>query len=159
MSQRALPAALASLSLLAAWMSLAIFIATVVAPAAFAVLPTRALAGALVGRTLPVLFVLGGTLGVLVVFLNRTMDAGRMVTAGAALLAATCASALLVEHRLRRMLDAIGAPIEALSHTDSRRVTFGRLHGISVLLLGIAVVGACIAFARVARVVHTRGTS
>lgn len=154
-----MPSAIASLSLLAAWMGLAIFIATVVAPAAFAVLPTRALAGALVGRTLPVLFVLGGALGVLVIVLNHAMDAGWMVTTGAALLAAMCASALLVEHRLRRMLDDIGAPIESLSQTDARRVTFGRLHGVSVLLLGLAVVGACIAFARVARVVHTRGTS
>jgi len=45
--------------LLSAWLGAGVLFATVVAPAAFAVLPSRALAGALVGRVLPVIFVSG----------------------------------------------------------------------------------------------------
>ena len=52
MNARSLPWALMSLSLLDAWLGAAIFVAAFVAPAAFAVLPTRALAGAIVGRIL-----------------------------------------------------------------------------------------------------------
>jgi hypothetical protein len=43
-------------SLLGAWIGAALLMAAAVAPAAFAVLPTRALAGALVGRVLPPVF-------------------------------------------------------------------------------------------------------
>ena len=156
MNLRASVSALASLSLLAAWIGIAVFIAAVVAPAAFAVLPTRALAGALVGRTLPVLLALGIFVGVLVVILNQWMDAGRTVAWGASLLALMCVAAMLVERRLREMLGAIGAPMESLAASDVRRAAFGRLHGVSVLLLGIAVLGACVAVAMIARAVSLR---
>ena len=156
MSLRASVSASASLSLLAAWTGIAVFVAAVVAPAAFAVLPTRALAGALVGRTLPVLFALGIFVGVLVVVLNQSMDAGRTVTWGASLLALMCVAAMLVERRLREMLGAIGVPMESLPASDVRRAAFGRLHGVSVLLLGIAVLGACVALATIARAVPLR---
>lgn len=149
----------ASLSLLAAWTGIAVFIAAVVTPAAFAVLPTRALAGALVGRTLPVLFALGIVIGVLVVILNQAMDAGRMVTGSAALLGLMCIAALAVEQRLRGMLSAIGVPMDSLAASDARRVAFGRLHGVSVLLLGVAVVGACVAFALITRALPIRSAS
>ena len=43
------------LLLLAAWVGAAIFFSAIVAPALFAVLPTRELAGAVVGRVLPML--------------------------------------------------------------------------------------------------------
>ena len=151
MSLRTSVSALASLSLLAAWTGIAVFVVAVVAPAAFAVLPTRALAGALVGRMLPVLFALGILVGVLVVILNHWMDAGRTVTWGASLLALMCVGAMLVERRLREMLASIGAPMESLAVSDVRRAAFGRLHGVSVLLLGIAVVGASVALVMIAR--------
>lgn len=151
MNPRAPISALASLSLLAAWTGVAVFIAAVVAPAAFAVLPTRALAGALVGRTLPVLFALGTLIGALVVILNQSIAAGHGVTAGGGLLAVMCMAAILVERRLHQMLAAIGTPMESLAVSDARRVAFGRLHGVSVLLLGIAVMGACVAAVSIAR--------
>jgi len=57
------PGTLIEIVLLAAWLGAAIFFSVVVAQAAFAVLPTRTLAGALVGRILPVLFFAGMILG------------------------------------------------------------------------------------------------
>ena len=148
---RATVSAVASISLLAAWTGIAVFIAAVVAPAAFAVLPTRTLAGALVGRTLPVLFALGIVVGGLVALLSQSMEAGPGVTSAGGVLALMCGAALLVERRLRAMLEAIGAPMDSLAATDVRRAAFGRLHGVSVLLLGVGVLAACVALVLVAR--------
>jgi hypothetical protein len=50
-----------------------------VAPAAFRVLPTRALAGALVGEVLPVLFWAGAVTGALAFRALRQRSAGRWV--------------------------------------------------------------------------------
>ena len=158
MSLRVSVSAVASLSLLAAWTSIAVFVAAVITPAAFAVLPTRALAGALVGRTLPVLFALGILTGAGVAVLNQGMVTGRAVTAGATLLAVLCGAALIVEQRLRGMLAAIGAPMDSIAASDPRRLAFGRLHGVSVLLLGVAVLGASVAYALIARGLSTRST-
>ena len=51
------------ITLLAAWLGATIIVGAVVAPAAFAVLPSRTLAGALVGRVLPPLFWSGVAVG------------------------------------------------------------------------------------------------
>ena len=159
MSLRAATSGLASCSLLAAWTAIAVFIAAVLAPAAFAVLPTRALAGAVVGRTLPVLLAMGMLVGVVVALLNRSMDAGRWVTGGAGVLVVVCIAALLVERALRTMLVAIGAPMDSLAASDVRRVAFGRLHGVSILLLGLGVLAACVAFMAIARAIPMRSAS
>jgi len=66
---RVLTSALLGIALLAAWLGAACFVASVVAPAAFDVLPTRTLAGALVGRVIPVLFWSGVIVGVLVLWM------------------------------------------------------------------------------------------
>jgi hypothetical protein len=61
-ARRGLSAREASVSvvlLLAAWLGAGMLLAAVVAPAAFAVLPSRTLAGALVGRVLPTVFIAG----------------------------------------------------------------------------------------------------
>ena len=55
----------AVIALLAAWLGATIIVGAVVAPAAFAVLPTRTLAGAVVGRVLPPLFWSGAVIGVI----------------------------------------------------------------------------------------------
>src|SRR4029077_12340066 len=63
--------------LLAVWIGAALLFALVVAPAAFAVLPTRTLAGALVGRVLPVIFYAGVVIGSLIVILDSSAAADR----------------------------------------------------------------------------------
>lgn len=159
MKAHSLPSALLSMSLLAAWLGAAIFVAAVVTPAAFAVLPTHALAGAIVGRALPVLFTLGMLFGAAVGFMNRSMGVGRSATGGGATLAVASASALLVTIRLRTTVAAMGAPIDALEHADPRRVAFGRMHGLSVLLLGIGLLAACVALVAIARHVNSRSVA
>ncbi len=143
---------LLSIALLAAWLGVAVFVAAVIAPAAFAVLPTRALAGALIGRALPDVFISGVLIGGLITAICSGRS--RLASFGGLLLLAGNAAALMVERHLHALLVAIGAPIEALAVTDARRLAFGRLHGVSVLMMGVGVVGASIALVVLMRRVH-----
>jgi hypothetical protein len=124
---------------LSAWLGAAILVAAVVAPAAFAVLPSRTLAGALVGRVLPVLFYSGAAIGLVVALLARgAMPSTARVVAGAVIAATCLAAQLLVAPRIERIRVNVGRPIDELAPGDPRRTAFGRLHGVSVLLLGAA---------------------
>ena len=134
---------LITMNLLAAWIGVAVFVAAVIAPAAFAVLPTRALAGALVGQALPVLFVSGIVVAAVVITLHA--NAARAAASGGLVLLCGNAFALMIENRLHALLVSIGAPIDSIAITDPRRMAFGRMHGVSVLLMGIAVLGASVA--------------
>ena len=144
--------------LLAAWIGAALLFALVVAPAAFAVLPTRTLAGALVGRVLPVIFYAGVVIGSIIVILDlvgRSSSWGR--TAAGAVSALACAVAqLVVATRIERLRLSIGGPLDALAMDDPRRIAFGKLHAISVGWLGIAMVAAVIALALAVRALPTR---
>ena len=136
---RAAGSGIASVVVLSLWLGAAIVVTTVVAPAAFAVLPTRALAGALVGRVLPVLFWSGAAVGVIVALLVRghgTTRAPRF--AGLAVTIACLAAQLVVAPRIARVRVDAGVPIDQLAREDPRRVGFGRLHAVSVAMLGVA---------------------
>jgi hypothetical protein len=144
--------------LLAVWIGAALLFTVVVAPAAFSVLPTRTLAGALVGRVLPVIFYAGVVIGSLIVVLEligRTGAWGR--SAAGAVSALACALAqLVVGTRIDRLRAAIGGPLDALAADDPRRAAFGRLHAISVGWLGLAMVAAIIALALAVRAMSPR---
>lgn len=137
---------LAEMIVATAWLGAAMFFVVVVAPASFATLPTRTLAGAMVGAVLPPLFYSGMVVGVGVVFASLATRRGRIVTAGTVgglLVTVSCAAAqLMVAPRIEAARGAIGGPIELLSQSDARRVRFGRLHAASVLWLGVAAIGA-----------------
>ena len=145
---------------LSAWLGATLLVATVVAPAAFAVLPTRTLAGALVGRVLPVLFYSGAVIGVLVSLVGRTTtpSPGR-VSAGAVMVAACLAAQLIVGPRIERIRLDAGRPIDQLAAGDARRTSFGRLHGASVLLLGVAGIAGCAALVLTLRMIPIAATS
>lgn len=140
--------AVAQLVVASAWLGAALLFAGVVAPSAFAVLPTRTLAGALVGAVLPSLFLAGITAGVLLAGASLLLRRGRLVTPGTVgglLMAISCAAAqFVVAPRIERARESIGGPIESVPSSDPRRVAFGRLHGASVAWLGVAVVGAAV---------------
>src|SRR5690349_9382253 len=139
---------LIGLLLLTHWLGAATIVAVSVAPAAFAVLPTRALAGALVGRVLPTIFVCGMIAGAGAA-LTAWLDRGAAYsTARASLPIVTvlaCAVAqLVIAPRIARVREAIGPSVEALATTDPLRQEFGRLHGLSVLAMGVGMVAALI---------------
>ena len=153
------PATLIEVILLAAWLGAAIFFSAVVAQAAFAVLPTRTLAGALVGRVLPVLFFAGMVLGALIFAIEGLWGIGWFSGRGVAglLVVLACAVAqFIVGARIDRIREEIGGPIDALSPTDPRRLAFGRLHAISVGWLGVAIVAALVALILASRATQSR---
>ena len=124
---------------LSAWLGAAILVAGVVAPAAFAVLPTRSLAGALVGRVLPVVFYCGAAVGLIAAAVGRTAPSSTARQVAGAFMTITCLVAqLLVAPRIERVRADAGRPIDELAAGDARRTAFGRLHAASVLLLGVA---------------------
>lgn len=132
--------------LLAAWLGAVAFFGAFVAPAAFAALPSRALAGAVVGRTLPPLFVAGMGLGALVAvsaFMVRRSNARAI--AGGVLVLSCAISHLFIGSRIDRLRAVIGPSLDALSPADPRRVAFGRLHALSVAGLGIGTLAAAAA--------------
>ena len=145
---RAQTAAILELALVSCWIGGALLLATVVAPAAFAALPSRTLAGAVVGRVLPALFYAGILIGIVVLATElsggrRGVLAARIL--GAAALALSCAIAqFVVGPRIARLRESIGGPLEALAADDARRAAFGRLHAFSVGWLALGGVAAVI---------------
>ena len=131
--------------LLAAWLGAGILFAAAVAPAAFAVLPSRLLAGAVVGRVLPVLFVSGIAVAALGLVLDRA-DTGMLPTVRRAALIAVLAACGIAQFgiapRIERVRSQIDGPIEQLPQGDPRRAAFGRLHAMSIGWLGLAMLGA-----------------
>lgn len=141
-----------SVILLAAWLGASLLTAAVVAPSAFAVLPSRALAGALVGRVLPVLFLSGAAVGALAAVAarraRRLRGTSALAAPAAVVMVAGCLVAQLgIAPRIERLRADAGAPIDSLARTDARRVAFGRLHGASVLALGVSMLAGAAALA------------
>ena len=139
-------ASLGQALILTLWLGAALFFAAAVAPAAFDVLPSRDLAGALVGRTLPVVFI-SGALGALLVLalemasVPRQRRVGRRAAAGVAIAACLIAQ-LVVAPQIASLRASLSAPLASLATDDPQRVAFGRLHMISVAWLGVAMLAA-----------------
>jgi hypothetical protein len=136
--------ALATVIALALWLGAAGFFAIVVARAAFRVLPTRTLAGALVGGTLPTIFITGIIACGIAAIAAWSDPAGapaRALRLGGGLVGALlCAAAqFVVVGRIERLRASLGTTLEALPPGDPSRVAFGRLHALSVGMLGVAM--------------------
>ncbi len=139
-------AGLAQIVVTSVWLGAALLLAAAVAPAAFAVLPSRTLAGDLVGRVLPVIFWAGIAAFAAVMVLGAWTDRQSRFKPrvfAAALGGAACMIAqLIVDAMIARVRGQIHGPIDALAAGDPLRVAFGQLHLLSVVLLGIAMLGA-----------------
>ena len=137
--------AILGIVLLALWLGAALIVAAVVAPAAFDVLPTRTLAGALVGRVLPVLFWSGAAVGVLALWLGwRLPSPAPRAVAALVLIASSLVAQLVIAPRIERVRAEIGGPLEALDPSNPLRQAFGRLHGMSVACLGVGGLAALV---------------
>lgn len=136
------------------WLGGIMFFAFVLAPTVFAVLPTRALAGTVVNRALPILHWMGIISGG--VFLPTSMAYSRMTTGAAQPFAArnllivlmivlTLISQYGIGSKLAVLRADMGEALDRLPHDDARRVQFNKLHEWStrlegtVLFLGLAV--------------------
>ncbi len=143
------------LSVLAFWLGAAVLTAAVVAPAAFAVLPSRTLAGNIVGQVLPVIFYGGIVVGAVVIGLeaadNDGWRWGTPVVFGALVAVACAVAQFVVGSRIEAVRARIGGSVDALAPDDPLRATFGRLHGVSVGLMGIAMLAAAVALVAITR--------
>ena len=149
------------LVLLALWLGAAILFAAAVAPAAFAVLPERELAGALVGRVLPVVFWSGVVIGTMVLALGlsrRDRGPGVASSVGGGVVLVACAIAqLLIAPRIAALRSQLSAPLATLAAEDPLRVAFGRLHVWSVVWLGVAMAAAAVALLLLMITLRSRG--
>ena len=145
---RLLPS-IAEIVVLSVWLGEAVFFSAAVAPALFAVLPTRTLAGAVVGRLLPIVFyagmVAGAALLALQWIIHRRWTFGGRELSGIMMIVSCAIAQFIVSPRRMCIQEEIGGPLEALSADDPRRAAFGRLHGISVAWLGLAMLAAVVA--------------
>ena len=132
----------------ALWLGGALLFVVSVAPAAFAALPSRELAGAVVGRILPVVFWSGAATGVILLMLDVTRGGDtrrRTRLIAAAVVAASCLVAqLAIAPRIASLRASLRAPLSSLSIDDPQRIAFGRLHMFSVAWLGVAMLGAAV---------------
>lgn len=148
----------------ALWLGGAAFFSFAVAPSAFAVLPTRDLAGAVVARTLAVVNVGGAVVGLLLLL---TWPFGRGLVRRAALWAEAVALAVvtlasvaghwLVAARMRELRARMGAPIDLLPADDPLRVAFNDLHGYSVAALIAGMLAGLVALLLIARRTNSGG--
>lgn len=135
------PAPIAAM-LLAAWLGAVLYFSVTVTRAAFAVLPTRALAGALVGRSLPVLFDTGMLVGLWLVATALLAPRGAsrgIALGGAAIAVLTAVARFVILARIDRLRLSMPAAIDTLSPSDPARRAFGQLHALSVGALGLSM--------------------
>ncbi|HEY0078315.1 MAG TPA: DUF4149 domain-containing protein [Pyrinomonadaceae bacterium] len=144
--------------LIALWLGGALFFSFAVAPSAFAVLPSRELAGSVVSRTLKVVNVSGFVISLLLLAtafaarqaLKRNtfyMELGALALVAASTVVGQC----VIGARLAALRAAMGRPVDELSQQDPLRVAFSSLHGYSVLALGVGMLAALAAFFLMAR--------
>lgn len=128
---------------LALWIGSIFFFAAVVAPASFAVLPTRTLAGMVVSRSLNGLHWIGivcGLVFLLCALLLALLEGGTSPFHGrdlllVAMMAITLAAHFGIERRMNALKAEMGV-IDVIPREDARRVEFNRLHVWSERLEG-----------------------
>jgi hypothetical protein len=135
----------AELLLLGVWLGSMMFFSFAVAPSAFAVLPSRHLAGLLVANTLVKVEVIGLAIGLALLLIQiiktRTQAANGKLNFLflAVMLAATAALYFWVSPAMNSLRVAMGNEIDNVPVTDPLRIQFNDLHQYSVSLMGTAI--------------------
>ena len=134
---------------LVVWIGGIIFLAFVVAPSLFTILPTRQLAGSVVTRCLGALHWIGLGCGVTFLLCSLAESHGTVLNlrngALVGMLALTLVSQIVLGGKMQRLRDDMGE-IDKIAATDARRVEFNALHQWStrleviVLLLGLVAI-------------------
>ncbi len=129
------------------WIGGIVFFAAVVAPAAFAVLPTHQLGGDLVNRTLAVLHIMGMICGVTylvcsMIYLRLAKGSAQFLSVNHLLVVAMFLLTLVghfgIAHRMHAMRQQMGV-IDELAQDDPRRIDFNRLHAWSTRVEGLVL--------------------
>jgi hypothetical protein len=177
------PSLVFELVVLSVWLGAAVLFTAVVAPALFHALPSRTMAGDVVGRVLPAVLYAGAAMSFVVGLIEAVAQnailtsrwpagaqrpdlndvvhfggygaAGQRAGAGF-LIGGACVWALVIGQRIDALRVSIGVPIDALPASDPRRADFGRLHAFSVALLGVAMLATAGLIVSTARRLHAQ---
>jgi hypothetical protein len=140
------------------WLGAACFFSFAVAPSAFAVLPSREIAGSLVSRTLMIVNLSGLVIGLILLassFIKRLdIKPFWLWTERFLLLILTLACAVgqfVIALWLSFVRAQIGKPIDEIAADDPLRIQFNNLHQYSVWVLVTGMIAALILFFLIAR--------
>lgn len=148
-----------SLLLLGLWLGAAVFFSAAVAPNVFGVLRgaelsnAGTLAGSIVARLLSIINQSGFEIGLFVLIITWFSARGQKTLGRIAGMLSLAIMAIMnglghwvIAARLAALRATLQLPIDQIALNDPRRVEFDRLHQYSVVVLGIAIVAALIAF-------------
>jgi putative copper export protein len=139
--------------LIGVWLGSMIFFSFAVAPSAFAVLPTRELAGAMVTSTIGKVEVLGLVIGPLLILIQATtwrathsskLTKSLRVILVLVMIAAAALSRFWISPQMVSLRAAMGGHIDDVAAGDPLRVQFNSLHQYSVSLMGTAMIAGII---------------
>ena len=137
--------------LLGAWLGSMMFFSFAVAPSAFAVLPTREMAGVIVTSTIGKVEMIGLIIGPVLILINALKTSGssvaKILRIGLIGLMVICAalSRFWISPSMVSLRAAMGGHIDDVSPADPMRLQFNNLHQYSVALMGIAIVAGLVA--------------
>ena len=141
------------LLLIGSWLGAAVFFSFAVAPSAFAVLPSREIAGAMVSRSLTIITLGGLVIGLILLASSfvAAVGANRLMlwTERFLLLLLTAACAVgqfFIWLWIPSIKAQMGKPIDEIALDDPLRIKFNNLHEYSVWILVAAMLAALIAF-------------
>lgn len=144
--------------LLILWLGAACFFSFAVAPSAFAVLPSREIAGAMVSRSLAIVNYSGLIVGLILLAASFIKQIGvnrfQIWTERFSLLIlmlACAAGQFVIALWLSIIKAQIGRPIDEIAVDDPLRIQFNNLHQYSVWALAAAMIAALIAYFLMAR--------
>ena len=153
------------IALLGVWLGLMALFSFVVAPAAFAALPSH-LAGELVSRVLSSVEIAGILIGVilLICLASEALKQRRVAALGEGILLAlmtlsALVSRFVVSARLHAIRLLTGESIASLPSGDPVRSTFDTLHQTSVGLMGFNLLAAIVLLAILVSRVRRRGSA
>ncbi|MBA3632167.1 MAG: DUF4149 domain-containing protein [Acidobacteria bacterium] len=145
------------LLLVGLWLGAAVFFIAV-AQSAFAVLPSREMAGSVVSRTLLIINLSGLIIGLILLatsFVKRLNTKPFWLWTERILLVILTASCAVGQFVIGLWLSwirsQIGRPIEEVAVDDPLRIQFNNLHGYSVWVLLTAMIAALVLFFLIAR--------
>lgn len=146
------------LLLLGIWLGAACFLSFAVAPSAFAVLPSREAAGAMVNRTLAIVNYSGIVIGLILLassYIPKNHFSRIWLWIERITLLVTVAACafgqFVIGYQIQSVRSQMGKPLEEIAADDPLRIAFDNLHGQSVTALSIAMICALIAFFLIAR--------
>ncbi len=146
------------LLLLGIWLGAACFLSFAVAPSAFAVLPSREAAGAMVNQTLAIVNYSGIVIGLILLassYLPKQNFSRALLWIERILILVSivaCAfGQFVVGYQIQSVRAQIGRPVEEIAADDPLRIAFDSLHGQSVTALSVAMICALVAFFLIAR--------